>query len=34
MPYSIEVTRRAQQQLAQQKADQESKYNHRLFEAY
>ena len=34
MPYSVEVTRRAQQRLAQQKADQESKYNHRLFEAY
>ena len=34
MPYSAEVTRRAQQQLAQQKADHESKYNHRLFEAY
>ena len=34
MPYSAEVTRRAQQQLAQKKADHESKYNHRLFEAY
>ena len=34
MPYSIEVTRRAQQRLAQQKADHESKFNHRLFEAY
>ena len=34
MAYSAEVTRRAQQRLAQQKADHESKYNHRLFEAY
>lgn len=34
MAYSLEVTRRAQQRLAQQKADHESKYNHRLFEAY
>ena len=34
MAYSAEVTRRAQQRLAQQKADHESRYNHRLFEAY
>ena len=34
MAYSMEVTRRAQQRLAQQKADHESRYNHRLFEAY
>lgn len=34
MAYSAEVTRRAQQRLALQKADHESKYNHRLFEAY
>ena len=34
MPYSGEVTRRAQQRLAQQKADHESRYNHRLFQAY
>lgn len=34
MAYSADVTRRAQQRLAQQKADHESRYNHRLFEAY
>lgn len=34
MAYSAEVTRRALQRLAQQKADHESRYNHRLFEAY
>lgn len=34
MAYSAEVTRRAQQQLALKKADHESRYNHRLFEAY
>ncbi len=34
MPYSAEVIRRARQQLAQQKADYESKYNHNLYAAY
>ena len=34
MAYSLEVTRRALQRLAQEKADHESRYNHRLFEAY
>lgn len=34
MAYSNEVLRRAQARLAQQKADQESKYNQRLWEAY
>lgn len=34
MAYSAEVTRRALQQLAQKKADHESRYNHRLSAAY
>ena len=34
MAYSNEVLRRAQERLAQQKADHESKYNQRLWEAY
>ncbi len=34
MPYSAEVVRRARAQLAQRKADHESKYNHNLYTAY
>ena len=34
MPYSAQVMQRARQQLAQQKADRESLYNHNLYEAY
>ena len=34
MAYSAEVIRRARQELAQRKADHESKYNHNLYEAY
>ena len=34
MAYSADVVRRARQQLAQQKADYESKYNHNLYAAY
>ena len=34
MSYSGEVTRRAQQRLSHMKADHESQYNQRLFEAY
>lgn len=34
MAYSAEVTRKAQQRLSHMKADHESRYNQRLFEAY
>ncbi len=34
MPYSAEVVRRARQSLAQEKADRESQYQQRLYDAY